>query len=385
MPAAIGRRHGRLLAATLGAAIAAGGLLAGCAVPAPGTGTSAAAGGATTSAGTGTPTEGAPSVPAPSRPPRPTPAPAPTFSTYTVRPGDSLIALADRFGTTPESLAFWNRARYPSLDPTSPAYQPGRIEAGWQLAYLPGEVADSRNLPPASAAPARTPGTTGPVGPYPVLPADGGATLVSHGPEGLDGVALTFEYAGGAGAGAGGAEAVVAWLEANGVPATVFVGPPAVAAGDAAGAAVLASLRAAVTLRAGLLAPLGTAADPGPALVAADGPLAAALGKGTAPWLRPSDGRAPPDALLGAGRAGWRWVVTWDVDPGDGVPAAAAGPSATDIVTRVVSRAVGGSIVRLQLGGEQTLDALPGIVDGLEAAGLRVVPLPAILGLSAGG
>ena len=77
--------------------------------------------------------------------------------------------------------------------------------------------------------------------------------------------------------------------------------------------------------------------------------------------------------------------MTWDVDPGDGVPTANAGPSATDIVTRVVSRAVGGSIVRLQLGGEQTLDALPGIVEGLKSAGLRVVPLPAILGLPAGG
>jgi peptidoglycan/xylan/chitin deacetylase (PgdA/CDA1 family) len=384
VPPATGRRHDRFLAATLGAAIAATGLLAGCAVRAPGTATSSA-GTPTTSAATDVPTPGGPSAPAPSRPPRPTLAPAPTFSTYTVRPGDSLIALADRFGTTPESLALWNRARYPSLDPTSPAYQPGRIEAGWQLAYLPGEVADSSNVPPVSAAPTGTPGVAGPVGPYPVLPADGGAALVSRGPDGLDGVALTFDYAGGAGLGPGGAEAVVAWLEANGVPATVFVGPPALASGDAAGSGVLARLRASKTIRVGLLAPVDAAVDPGRALAAAEAPLAAALGKGTAPWLRPSDGRAPSDALLGAGRAGWRWVVTWDVDPGDGVPTAAAGPSATDIVTRVVSRAVGGSIVRLHLGGEQTLDALPGIVDGLTAAGLRVVPLPAILGLPTGG
>ncbi len=56
--------------------------------------------------------------------------------------------------TTPESLAYWNRARYPSLDPDSPAYRPDRIEVGWQLAYLPGAVVDPENLPPASGAPA---------------------------------------------------------------------------------------------------------------------------------------------------------------------------------------------------------------------------------------
>jgi hypothetical protein len=55
-----------------------------------------------------------------------------------------------------------------------------------------------------------------------------------------------------------------------------------------------------------------------------------------------------------------------------------------DIVTRVVARARGGSIVRLQLGGARTLEALPGILDGLAGAGLRVVSLDELLGLPAG-
>ena len=50
-----------------------------------------------------------------------------------------------------------------------------------------------------------------------------------------------------------------------------------------------------------------------------------------------------------------------------------------------MARARGGSIVRLQLGGARTLEALPGIVDGLAAAGLRIVPLDELLGLGEGG
>ncbi len=72
------------------------------------------------------------------------------------------------------------------------------------------------------------------------------------------------------------------------------------------------------------------------------------------------------------------------MDPGDGLAPGDGGPIATDIVTRVVARAQGGSIVRLQLGGARTLDALPGIVDGLAGAGLRIVALDELLGLGAG-
>ncbi len=360
-------------------ATASAALLAACALPGPSAGGPAsptASGAASASAGA------VPTASSPSRPFRPTPTPAPTFASYTVRPGDTLIALARRFETTPESLAYWNRARYPSLDPESPAYRPGRIEVGWQLVYLPGAVVDPENLPPASGAPTDDPGTAGPIGPYPTLPADGSAALVRHGPAGLDAVALTFDYGGGAGAGPGGAEAVVQWLEANGVPATVFVASAAAEPDDPAGAAVLARLRAAGTVRNGLLAGVDRPAGLATALRAADATLAAALGATTAPWLRPAEGIASQAALRAAGSAGWTWAIAWDVDPGDGVAPGSGGPIATDIVARVVSRAGGGSIVRLQLGGARTLEALPGILDGLAAAGLRVAPLDELLGLT---
>jgi hypothetical protein len=324
-----------------------------------------------------------PSASGPDRPFRPTPTPAPTFAAYTVRAGDTLITLAKRFETTPQSLAYWNRARYPSLDPESPAYRPDRIEVGWQLSYILGAVVDPENLPPASGSPTDNPGAVTSAGPFPTLPPDGSAALVDRGPAGLDGVALTFEYAGGAGAGPGGAAAIVQWLAVGSVPATVFVA--AAALDDPDGAAVLRRLAGSGSLVAGLLAPADDAARLAAVLRADDAALLPALGRSTAPWLRPTPAGAGADALLAAGTAGWTWAVGWDVDPDDGTAPGDGGPIATDIVARVVSRASGGSIIRLQLGGARTLDALPGLLEGLAAAGLRVVPLGEVLGLGGGG
>ena len=52
-------------------------------------------------------------------------------------------------------------------------------------------------------------------------------------------------------------------------------------------------------------------------------------------------------------------------------------------VSQSLARASGGSIVRLTLGGTHTLEALPAILDGLAASGLRVVPLAELLGVAA--
>src|SRR3954463_16250065 len=73
---------------------------------------------------------------------RPTPSPGPTFTTYTVKTGDSLFGVATQFRTTPRSIAWWNRGAYPSLDPESPVYEPNRIEVGWVLAIIPGVIVD---------------------------------------------------------------------------------------------------------------------------------------------------------------------------------------------------------------------------------------------------
>jgi len=87
---------------------------------------------------TPTPPPTAPPTPTPTAGP-PTPTPGPTFALYKVRPNDTLTALAKRFSTTLRSIAYWNRDKYPSLDPESADYSPNRLEVGWVLRILPGQ------------------------------------------------------------------------------------------------------------------------------------------------------------------------------------------------------------------------------------------------------
>lgn len=326
-----------------------------------------------------------PSTFVPTRPFAPTPMPTPAFSIRIVREGDTLIGLAGELETTPESLAYWNRSRYPSLDPDSPDYRPDRIEVGWQLLFLPGAVVDPEDLPPAAQPPDATDDPI--VGPFPTLPADGSAALVESGPRGLGGVALTFEYRGGErgadGAPTGsaaGPEAIVQWLAANRVPATIFLAPTAADPGDAAARVVIRRLAAAEGLLTGLLAGPGGAPLTVAGLRDGGAAVAAALGTPTAPFVRPAAGSATRGELRAAGSAGWPWAIAWDVDPDDGRAPEDGGPIAVDIVARVVSRAEGGSIVRLRLDGPRTLEALPDLVEALAAGGLRILPLDEVLG-----
>ena len=88
---------------------------------------------------------------------RPTPTPAPTIYLYTVKTGDTLDRIANRYRTTSRSISYWNRATYPSLDPDSSKYKPNDIKVGWTLQILPGQTFDPENLPPASAGPSASP------------------------------------------------------------------------------------------------------------------------------------------------------------------------------------------------------------------------------------
>ena len=88
---------------------------------------------------------------------RPTPRPSPTFLAYEVRAGDTLTSIARQFGTTARSIAYWNRTRYPSLDPDSPTYQPGLIKVGWLLFLIPTAVVDEDELPELTPEPTSEP------------------------------------------------------------------------------------------------------------------------------------------------------------------------------------------------------------------------------------
>ena len=94
--------------------------------------------------------------PAPSGPTQPTPivtptpTPRPTFLVHVVAKGDSLNTIAHRYGTTARSIAFWNRATYPSLDPESSKYRPDLLQLGWTLLLIPNDTVDEQDLPDAS-------------------------------------------------------------------------------------------------------------------------------------------------------------------------------------------------------------------------------------------
>ena len=137
-------------------------LLAAC-VPAP-VGRSSATASAPSLAVAPTPTEAPTPVPTPTGPApipsfiRPTPTPEPSFFVYVVVRGDTLSSIARRYETTTQSIAFWNRAAYLSLDPDSSSYAPDRIKVSWRLRLHPGVELDPEDLnepsPSSLASPA---------------------------------------------------------------------------------------------------------------------------------------------------------------------------------------------------------------------------------------
>ena len=102
------------------------------------------------------PTLAPPATPTPTPGP-PTPSPAPTFAAYTVKSGDNLTIVARKFHTKPRDIAYWNRAKYPSLDPESAKYAPNSLQVGWVLQVLPyGQYS-----PPPDATASNDPGLDG--------------------------------------------------------------------------------------------------------------------------------------------------------------------------------------------------------------------------------
>jgi peptidoglycan/xylan/chitin deacetylase (PgdA/CDA1 family) len=99
------------------------------------------------------------------------------------------------------------------------------------------------------------------------------------------------------------------------------------------------------------------------------------------PFFRPPSGGYDAEALAAIGAAGYAYTVTWDVDTIDWRPIVndPPGPTADQIVAKVLANAQGGSIVLMHLGGYETFDALPRIVDGLHAAGFQLVTLDELL------
>ncbi len=313
----------------------------------------------------------------------PTPSPEPTFTTYVVRVGDTLNSIATTFRTTARSIAWWNRGTYPSLDPESPGYRPNDIKVGWTLVLLPGAVVDDSNPPSPSPAPATPqPTTTGnPTTAPTAQPTAAPGALVSHGSRTSSRIALTFDMGGRVTP----ALAIVNWLIDHRVHATIF--PTGETATTTTGRAVLALVAAHPELF-----DVGnhswdhpyftklTAAQMASELDRTEAAVTPLAGQSTRPWFRPPYGAVNAAVQAGVGQAGWRYVVTWDVDTLDWKLVSDGGPTTADIVAKVAANGQAGSIVLMHLGGYNTLDALPGILSAVQAKGLQTVTLGELLG-----
>ena len=101
------------------------------------------------------------------------------------------------------------------------------------------------------------------------------------------------------------------------------------------------------------------------------------IGVSSVPFYRPPYGALSPGIEKAAGKLGYRWIVLWDVDPSDYEK-----PDPATLTQRVVSASKKGSIVVLHAIGT-TADALPSMIKGLNAKGLKAVTLTTMFGDSA--
>jgi peptidoglycan/xylan/chitin deacetylase (PgdA/CDA1 family) len=336
---------------------------------------------------TPTPVPTATPVPSPTGPTpvpsfvRPTPTPIPTFALYTVVAGDTLSSIAQRYGTTARSLAYWNRAAHASLDPESEGYAPDRIAIGWVLQLIPNTVIDEEEVDGSpSTAPSSLP-TVAPPAAGTLPPVGAASVVVSHGDRSSRKVALTFDMGGRLDP----ALDILGYLIDSDVRATIF---PTGLTGTTTdeGMAVLelvAEHRDAFVL--------GNHSWSHPdfrelddeamrdQLDRTEAGILELINVSTKPYFRPPYGALDDQIPATVGAAGWGYTVLWDVDTIDWKLEADGGPTTQQIVDTVLAKAQGGSIVLMHLGGYHTLDALPGILSGLEAKGLAPVTLDELL------
>jgi peptidoglycan-N-acetylglucosamine deacetylase len=187
----------------------------------------------------------------------------------------------------------------------------------------------------------------------------------------------------------GDAVAIVDWLIAGGVHATIFMtGAMADNVNTDAGRRVLARVDAHPDLFT-----LGnhsyshtdfrdlTAAQMRSELSRTEDAVEPWCAQDLKPFFRPPNGGYDSETLATVGAAGYRWTVLWEIDTIDWRPIRndPPGPTADQIVAKVLGNAQGGSIVLMHLGGYETFEALPAMVAGLRAAGYDLVNLDELL------
>jgi peptidoglycan/xylan/chitin deacetylase (PgdA/CDA1 family) len=334
-----------------------------------------------------------PSVASPtSAPPTPTPVPetSPTLAplTYTVVAGDTLYGIAGRFDTSVAQLQAWNMDRYPSL-----ASDPTTIAVGWTL-VVSGDPAVTPLPVPTAALPSGTPIVAScHAGDR---PAPGSPQTLARVANAGHAVALTFDMGGRLDP----AIDILQFLMANRVCATLF--PTGAMSETTAGQEVLAIVRAHPELfevgnhtmhhcdlvRGGggspTTAPCVTNGAPTADFVRTELTDAAAIikaatGQDPVPYWRPPYGSTNSAVLAAAASVGYTKTMLWDIDTIDWEPISDGGPTAQQIATKVISKAVDGSIVLMHLGGYETLDALHLIIPALRERGFQLTSISDLL------
>lgn len=273
-----------------------------------------------------------------------------------MQPGDTLFSLANRFGTTVDTLVALNGIQ-----------DVNDIPAGLVL-FIP-------ERPPTPTATPRPPATPTPVG--------GPSVRIDHGSRNSGAVALTFDMGGRVEP----ALDIMNWLVANEIRATIFMtGAMANNVNTDAGRQVLAIVDAHPELFE-----LGNHSYSHPdfrdlsasqireELHSTEAAVAQYTDMPMRPLFRPPYGGLNQVVLNAVGPAGYAYTIMWDVDTIDWLPEADGGPTTQAMVSKVVNNAQGGSIVLMHLGGYNTYAALPGMVAGLEARGFEFVRVSELL------
>lgn len=219
--------------------------------------------------------------------------------------------------------------------------------------------------------------------PPPAAPA---SVLISHGSRSRPEIALTLDMGGRV----GDALDIMDWLVGHDVHASIFMtGAMAASPNTDAGRQVLRVIDA----HPGQFT-LGnhsythrdfrtlTDAEIADELRRTEAALARSCDQDPHPFFRPPSGGYDADVLAAVGVAGYRTTVMWDIDTIDWRPIAndPPGPTADQMIAKVLGTAQNGSIVLMHLGGFETFEALPRIVAGLESAGYDLVTLDEMLG-----
>jgi peptidoglycan/xylan/chitin deacetylase (PgdA/CDA1 family) len=258
-----------------------------------------------------------------------------------------------------------------TASPSAATDAPVKTEPAASTTSASGAASSTAASTVATTAPAAT--TIAPA-PTTAPPSVNGAPakFINHGSRDSGKVALTFHAAGDPGR----ASALLDLLKKSGTPITVFAVGSWVQANPKLMARIVAdghelanhtwSHGAMRTMASGdLLSEINKAAE---AIKAVNG--------SAGHWFRPSQIEVPTDAILAAaGKAGYGVSVGYDLDSLD-----FQDPGAAAVRKNVIDNVQAGNIVSLHFDHQNTIDALPAIIDHLNAKNLAPVTVSGLLG-----